>query len=162
MVGITQCAAFCAYALALWYGSTRIVAGAYTGARAPRSGLRCCCCCWADPGARAAAGVRQEQAGGRPGSAPAACRHANNARPGLVILLTTAAGGDVMSVLFAALLGGFALGQAAPNLQCVGTAGQAASCCCAPCVRLVLQPASASHALCCQTSTVTCLPLARP
>jgi ATP-binding cassette subfamily B (MDR/TAP) protein 1 len=27
------------------------------------------------------------------------------------------AGGDVMSVLFAALLGGFALGQAAPNIQ---------------------------------------------
>ncbi len=26
-------------------------------------------------------------------------------------------GGDVMSVLFAALLGGFALGQAAPNIQ---------------------------------------------
>ena len=28
-----------------------------------------------------------------------------------------AAGGDVMNVLFAALIGGFALGQAAPNLQ---------------------------------------------
>ena len=27
------------------------------------------------------------------------------------------AGGDVMSVLFAALLGGFALGQAAPSIQ---------------------------------------------
>jgi len=31
VVGITNCAAFCAYALALWYGSTRIVAGSYTG-----------------------------------------------------------------------------------------------------------------------------------
>ena len=32
VVGITNCAAFSAYALALWYGSTRIVAGDYTGA----------------------------------------------------------------------------------------------------------------------------------
>ena len=32
-----------------------------------------------------------------------------------------AAGGDVMSVLFAALIGGFALGQAAPNLQYFST-----------------------------------------
>ena len=31
------------------------------------------------------------------------------------------AGGDVMSVLFAALIGGFALGQAAPNLQYFST-----------------------------------------
>lgn len=38
VVGITNCAAFCAYALALWYGSTRIVAGSYTG--------RCFGGCW--------------------------------------------------------------------------------------------------------------------
>lgn len=56
VVGVTNCAAFCAYALALWYGSTRIAAGTYTG-------------------------------------------------------------GDVVNVLFAALIGGFALGQAAPNMQ---------------------------------------------
>jgi len=31
VVGITNGAAFCAYALALWYGSTRVKAGAYTG-----------------------------------------------------------------------------------------------------------------------------------
>ncbi len=30
-------------------------------------------------------------------------------------------GGDVVSVLFAALIGGFALGQAAPNLQYFAT-----------------------------------------
>ena len=56
IVGFTNLVAFGAYALALWYGSTRIIAGAYTG-------------------------------------------------------------GDVLNVLFAALIGGFALGQAAPNIQ---------------------------------------------
>ena len=33
VVGITNCVAFFAYALALWYGSTRVEAGAYTGGR---------------------------------------------------------------------------------------------------------------------------------
>ncbi|KFM27090.1 ABC transporter B family member 4 [Auxenochlorella protothecoides] len=56
IVGFTNLVAFGAYALALWYGSTRILAGEYTG-------------------------------------------------------------GQVLNVLFAALIGGFALGQAAPNLQ---------------------------------------------
>ncbi|EFN58606.1 hypothetical protein CHLNCDRAFT_34209 [Chlorella variabilis] len=56
VVGITNGVAFFAYALALWYGSTRVVAGAYNG-------------------------------------------------------------GDVVNVLFSALIGGFALGQAAPNAQ---------------------------------------------
>ncbi|CAL8467005.1 g6541 [Coccomyxa elongata] len=55
-VGFTNCTFLCSYALAFWYGSTRVRAGKYDG-------------------------------------------------------------GDVMSVLFAALLGGFALGQAAPNIQ---------------------------------------------
>lgn len=55
-VGATNCVAFCAYALAMWYGGTRVADGAYTG-------------------------------------------------------------GDVLNVLFSALIGGFALGQAAPNLQ---------------------------------------------
>jgi hypothetical protein len=31
VVGVTNCVAFFAYALALWYGSTRVEAGAYTG-----------------------------------------------------------------------------------------------------------------------------------
>lgn len=31
VVGITNGVAFFAYALALWYGSTRVVAGAYNG-----------------------------------------------------------------------------------------------------------------------------------
>jgi ABC-type multidrug transport system fused ATPase/permease subunit len=56
VVGITNGVAFFAYALALWYGSTRVEAGDYTG-------------------------------------------------------------GDVVNVLFSALIGGFALGQAAPNVQ---------------------------------------------
>ena len=30
--GVTNCVAFFAYALALWYGSTRVKAGAYSGA----------------------------------------------------------------------------------------------------------------------------------
>lgn len=30
-VGITNCIFFCSWALALWFGSTRIVAGSYTG-----------------------------------------------------------------------------------------------------------------------------------
>jgi len=37
----------------------------------------------------------------------------HNRRPCTVVF----AGGDVANVLFAALFGGFALGQAAPNLQ---------------------------------------------
>ena len=55
-LGFTNCVAFCAYALAMWYGGTRIVAGEYTP-------------------------------------------------------------GQVLNVLFAALIGGVALGQAAPNIQ---------------------------------------------
>jgi ATP-binding cassette subfamily B (MDR/TAP) protein 1 len=55
-LGLTNCVAFCAYALAMWYGGTRIVAGEYTP-------------------------------------------------------------GQVLNVLFAALIGGVALGQAAPNIQ---------------------------------------------
>ncbi|KAL4457545.1 hypothetical protein ABPG75_012410 [Micractinium tetrahymenae] len=56
VVGVTNCVFFFAYALALWYGSTRVKSGAYNG-------------------------------------------------------------GDVVAVLFSALIGGFALGQAAPNMQ---------------------------------------------
>ncbi|KDD76691.1 ABC transporter, partial [Helicosporidium sp. ATCC 50920] len=56
IVGLTNMVAFSCYALALWYGSTRVIAGSMTG-------------------------------------------------------------GEVLNVLFAALIGGFALGQAAPNLQ---------------------------------------------
>ena len=33
VVGITNCVAFFAYALTLWYGSTRVEAGAYTGGK---------------------------------------------------------------------------------------------------------------------------------
>ncbi|GAB4820940.1 hypothetical protein N2152v2_007986 [Parachlorella kessleri] len=60
-LGMTNCIAFCAYALAMWYGGKRIADGAYTG-------------------------------------------------------------GDVLNVLFAAIIGGFALGQAAPNFQYFATA----------------------------------------
>lgn len=56
IVGATNLVAFCCYALALWYGSTRVIAGKYTG-------------------------------------------------------------GEVLNVLMAALVGGFALGQAAPNMR---------------------------------------------
>eukprot|EP00887_Chlorella_sp_A99_P002677 scaffold6.g2677.t1 len=56
IVGSTNCVAYCGYALALWYGSTRIIAGTYNG-------------------------------------------------------------GQVINVLFAALIGGFSLGQAAPHFQ---------------------------------------------
>eukprot|EP00889_Picochlorum_renovo_P000110 jgi/Picre1/27140/NNA_000109.t1 len=55
-LGLTNCIAFCAYALAMWYGGTRITAGEYTP-------------------------------------------------------------GQVLNVLFSALIGGIALGQAAPNIQ---------------------------------------------
>jgi ATP-binding cassette subfamily B (MDR/TAP) protein 1 len=36
VVGMTNCAFFCSWALALWFGSTRIVAGTYTGGRLRR------------------------------------------------------------------------------------------------------------------------------
>lgn len=42
VVGITNGAAFCAYALALWFGSTRILAGTYTGA----VGAAACAALW--------------------------------------------------------------------------------------------------------------------
>jgi hypothetical protein len=58
---------------------------------------------WIAAGATAAAHL--------PPAAPLRCQ------PSIAILLPFPAGGNVVSVLFSALIGGFALGQAAPNLQ---------------------------------------------
>ena len=51
-VGITNCIFFCSWALALWFGSTRIVAGSYTGGGICLGACRCRCpaCLHACPG----------------------------------------------------------------------------------------------------------------
>jgi ABC-type multidrug transport system fused ATPase/permease subunit len=80
----------CAYALALWYGSLRISAGAYNG------------------GSSSVAAVDWPVL--RP------CPQCNRERlswPHAAFFCGAA--GDVLNVLFAALIGGFSLGQAAPN-----------------------------------------------
>ena len=43
VVGVTNAVAFFAYALALWYGSTRVAAGAYSGAPLPPLLMTVCC-----------------------------------------------------------------------------------------------------------------------
>jgi hypothetical protein len=147
VVGITNGVAFFAYALALWYGSTRVEAGDYTGAPPPRADtplLTAAAGCWLGCGGARLRGSCRTGAGmgaGRCGvswkarepltaEGCSAGRGLSCANPSISPNPTTpppnthhapprpsAPGGDVVNVLFSALIGGFALGQAAPNVQ---------------------------------------------
>lgn len=130
VVGITNGVAFFAYALALWYGSTRVDAGDYTGAPLPplhpphrhtlaegQSEL-----CWAAryalQGCKRGLGVSWGPGRRGPQPAPLLAAMPVPDRPPLPdVVAPLSPGGDVVNVLFSALIGGFALGQAAPNVQ---------------------------------------------